>query len=180
MPEPDITNQSQNVAPKESLNQKLRKWLEQIEPWQKSIATLAAIIAIVYSLQTWIHSSAQKAVLDERFLTTLAARIRPVYLFDSRGTIEADLGAGDYIDQIQIRPTPKNYGFEIIITPKRHLIYAPLVSAVDVDLFAHTSQRGNKHDWIISMTPQSTVSHLLLDNQFDTNAVYHFKLEILH
>ena len=165
------------------MHPKLKKLLEQIEPWHVLGALVIGIVTGFCSTIGWIHSSAQNAVLDEKFLATLAAHVRPACIFDSNGTIEADLGAEEYIEDIQVTPVPQKYGFEITIKAKRHLAYAPLVSAVNVDLFPESVTRGKMNDWKILMTQQTTmhVAYIVGDNiSMDTNTVYRFKLEILH
>src|ERR1039458_4205926 len=159
---------------------KLKDVLERIEQW-KVIATLPFWIVMgIYGAVVWIRSSAQNAVLDEKFLATLAARVRPACIFDSHGAIEADLGAGEYIEDIRVIPAPQIYGFEIVIKAKRHLVYAPLVSAINVDLSPQTATRGKLHEWTIVLAPRSTESRIIGEAGMDTNSVYRFKLEILH
>ena len=161
-------------------HEKLKGFLKRIEPWRGVVAIIVAVVGTLYGAITWIRNSAQNAVLDEKFLATLAARVRPACIFDSREAIEADLGAGEYIQDIRVKPAPQIYGFEIMIRAKRHLAYAPLVSGINVDLSPQSVTRGKLHDWIIVMAPQSTVSPIIAEGAMDTNTVYRFKLEILH
>jgi len=98
--------------------------------------------------------------------------------------IEADLGAGDYVEDINVTPAPDIYGFEVLIKAKRHLAYAPLISAMNVDLFTQTTTREKNNHWRIRLAPQTTINATYLavggPTGMDTNSVYHFKLEILH
>ncbi|MGA2180393.1 MAG: hypothetical protein ABSH15_12525 [Verrucomicrobiota bacterium] len=87
------------------MTDKLNKFLESTKPLQG----LLALVIIVSGAIVWIRISAQNAVLDEKFLATLAARVRPTCIFDSRGAVEADFGASDYIEDIQVIPEPKDY-----------------------------------------------------------------------
>ena len=122
-------------------------------------------------------------MLDEKFLGTLAARIRPSCIFNSRGAIEADFGAGDYIDGITVVPQPKVYGYSITIKAKRHLAYAPLVTGIDVGLLPQSAIRGTMHEWIVSVAPNGGVPALLLDasaGSTTNNEVHTFRLAILH
>ncbi len=166
------------------MTDKLKTLLKRVEPWQGVVAIIVAIVGAMYGAMAWVRTSAQNAVLEEKFLATLAARIRPVCIFDSRGAIEADLGAGEYVQDIHVTPAPQIYGFEVVIKAKRHLAYAPLVSALNVDLFTQTVTREKMNDWRILLAPQTTVNATYLAAEgptaMDTNSVYHFKLEILH
>jgi hypothetical protein len=164
-----------NMSPESPLKRLLRR----AELW----LGLAGLIGVIYGLGAWIHRSAQSAVLEEKFLATLAARIRPACIFNSRGAIEADFGAGDYIDGIEVVPQPKVYGYSITIKAKRHLAYAPLVTGIDIGLLPQSAIRGKMHDWVISVAPNGGVPALLLgaDAGSTTNTDVHtFRLEILH
>ncbi len=162
------------------MTERLKGFLKQVEPWRGVAALIVAIVVGFYGAAAWVHSSARNAVLDEKFLATLAARVRPTCIFNSSGAIEADLGAGEYIEDIRVIPAPQIYGFEILVKARRHLAYAPLVSGVNVDLLPQTATRGRLHDWAIVLSPQSTVSSIITEAPMDPNKVYRFRLEILH
>ena len=135
---------------------KAKKWIERVEPWHWLAGSMIAVVLGIYGAIAFVRSEAQNAVLNEKFLATLAARVRPSCIFDSRGAIEADQGASEYVEDIQVVPAPQVYGFEITIKAKRHLAYAPLVSGLDVGLFPQTVTRGKLHDWKIVVSPHST------------------------
>jgi hypothetical protein len=118
--------------------------------------------------------------LDETFLTTLAARVRPVCIFDSDGAIEADLGAMEYIEDIHVIPNPQIYSFEVVVKAKRHLAYAPLVTGLDLDLHPQVATRGKLHTWNIMLSPASTTESITTGEPMNTSKVHRFRLEILH
>jgi hypothetical protein len=126
---------------------RLKKFLTALEPWKQGLAIIAAIVVDYDGVNEWVRNLARNSVLDEKFLATLAARVRPTCIFNSHAAIEAALGAGEYIEDIHVTPAPQVYGFEIVIKAKRHLAYAPLVSGVNVDLYPKTVTRGKLHDW---------------------------------
>lgn len=161
---------------------KVRGFLDAIETWQKFLGLIVAIVAGFYAATTWVRTTAHNAVLDEKFLVTLASRVRPGCIFDSHGSIEADFGAGEYIEDIRVVPVPSVNGYEVFIKTKRHLAYAPLLSGVNINLYPETITRGKLHDWTILMSPQSSFTSLSVkvDESSYTNSVYRFKLEILH
>jgi hypothetical protein len=129
------------------------KFLERISPLQGLIALIVLLAGLIYGATAWIQKTARDAVLDEKFLATLAARVRPACIFDSRGAVEADLGAGEYIEDIQVKPAPAVYGYEVIIKAKRHLAYAPLITGIDTDMLPQTATRGKMYDWDTSRPP---------------------------
>jgi hypothetical protein len=45
-------------------------------------------------------------------------------------------------EHIEVKPAPEVFGFKITLHGKRHLVNAPLVSAVDVNLFPDKIERG--------------------------------------
>ena len=159
---------------------KAKKWIERVEPWHWLAGSIIAVVLGIYGVIAFVRSEAQNAVLNEKFLATLAARVRPSCIFDSRGAIEADLGAGDYVEDIQVIPVPQIFGFEIVIKTKRHLAYAPLVTGIDVNLFPQTLTRRKLHDWSIVLSPQSTTTSIITEDPMNTNRVHRFRLEILH
>lgn len=162
------------------MTKKLKEFLERVKPWQGFIAIVVGVVGAIYGTTAWIRTSAQNAVLDEKFLATLTFRVRPVCIFDTRGAIEADLGASEYIYGIRVIPAPQIYGYEIVVNAKRHLAYPPLITGLDADLFPQTVTRGKLHDWSIILSPQSTAPSILAENRLNTNEVHRFKLEILH
>ena len=100
----------------------------------KVLGSIVVVFGTIYAATIWVQATARAAVLDEAFLATLSTRGRPICIFDSNGSIELDLGAGEYIDakNIQVTPLPDIYGFSIKIPAKRVLTYPPLVSGLDV------------------------------------------------
>jgi hypothetical protein len=156
--------------------------LKRIEPWQVLAALVVSIGLGLLSAKAWVHSEAKDAVLDEKFLATLSARVRPTCIFNSRGAIEADAGAAEYIEDIRVIQAPQIYGYEVVIKAKRHLAYPPMVSGLDVALFPQSETRGKMHDWDIVLAPQITMPALLTEEGpgWTSNTVHRFKLEILH
>jgi hypothetical protein len=163
-------------------HRKLKTVKEYVEPWSFVVGLTIGVGLGISGMVAWIRTSAQSAVMDEKFLGTLAAHVRPTCIFDSHGTIEADLGAGEYIEDIRVTPTPENYGFEVVIRAKRHLAYAPLVTGVDANLFPDSATRGKLHDWKIVLAPNTTLDGFPIGGGpgMDTNKLHRFKVEILH
>jgi len=57
------------------MTEKLKAFLKRTEPWQGVIAIIVGIVGALYGATAWVRSSAQNAVLEEKFLATLAGRI---------------------------------------------------------------------------------------------------------
>lgn len=148
----------------------------------KWVVELSALVVVIYGAVWWVHKSAQDAVLDEKFLATLAARIRPSCIFDSNGSVEADFGASEYIKDIIVTPQPKSYGYSITIKGKRPMVSAPLITGIDVSMMPQSATRGKMHDWTVIVAPNGGVPVILWDDASTTNSMglHRFRLEILH
>jgi hypothetical protein len=158
-----------------------KKFIEEVQPWQIVAGAITAIVLFLIGAHAWVSKVARDAVQEEKFLASLAERVRPTCIFTSREAVEADNGTADYIQKISVTPYPEKYGFKVTITAKRHLKYAPMVQCLDANLFAESTVRSGMHDWVITLTPRTTTNLLLADDGApNTNEVYRFKLEILH
>jgi hypothetical protein len=127
-----------------------------------------------------ITTSAKQAVLGEDFLKTLAQHVRPTCVFDSRGTIEVDLGTADYIDRIAVTLQPAAYGMDITLDCKKHLAYAPLITCLNSGISTVEVIRIPPNGWKYSMRPASTFTSIADAAGMNTNDVWRFKLEIMH
>jgi hypothetical protein len=127
-----------------------------------------------------ISNAAREAVLREEFLTRLAKVVRPTCLFDSHGTIEADLGTSDYVRDIRVVLQPSDFGMDVEVDCKRHLAYAPLVTCLSSGISAVDVIRTPPNGWKYSMRPASTFTSIAAESGMNTNDIWRFKLEILH
>src|SRR6266545_6867172 len=92
---------------------KVNELLNKVEPWQKLAALLITILGAYFVVSAWVRSTARDAVLDEKFLASFSARVRPTCIFTTSGAIESDLGASEYVDEISVVPVPSVSGFEV-------------------------------------------------------------------
>jgi hypothetical protein len=143
----------------------IREWWRGLENAIKSLLLLNSVIAVIagfvagfYSSVLWIRASARNAVLGDAFLGKLSERIRPSCIFDSHGSIEADMGTGEYVESLTVTPVQRIYGFEVVVKAKRHLAYAPLVVGLNANLYPVSSTREKGNDWKIVLQPNSTQS----------------------
>lgn len=106
-----------------------------IKPWHVLLSLTVLAAGLIITGRNWIINLAQSAVTDGKFLGTLPGRVRPTCIFNTRESIEDDHGTQEYIQKIDAKPLPQFYGYEVVIHAKRHLVYAPLVTGLDVSLF---------------------------------------------
>lgn len=147
------------------------------------VSFLFGLIVGLTSAYLWldarITNTARQAVLSEDFLSKLAKETRPTCVFDSNGTILANLGASDYIQNIHVVLQPASYGMDVFLDCKQHLAYAPLVTCLNSGVFAVDATRTPPNGWKYSLRPSATVGWIPVD-KMETNFVWQFKLEILH
>src|SRR5713226_9020333 len=102
--------QGENKSPEEGKEAwDLKELWSDIWRWRGTVGFMLGLVLGIYSTVVWIRTSARSAVLDEKFLTTLAARVRPSCIFNSREAIEADFGAREYIDDIRVIAVPESF-----------------------------------------------------------------------
>lgn len=144
------------------------------------VALVIGAVSGYFWAESRIATSATQAVLGEEFLRKLAQQVRPTCVFDSKGTIEVDLGTAEYIDRIKVALQPSAYGMDIDLDCKKHLAYAPLITCLNSGISAVEVVRLPPNGWRFSMRPSSTQSALVLETAMSTNDVWRFKLEIMH
>lgn len=157
----------------------VRKWSDWINPWQTLIGVVLGLVAGVGGTWLNIRSAARDAVTEEKFLSELAARVRPACIFDSKGAILSDVGASEMIESIAVKNVPQEYGFEITIKFKKRLINEPIVTGLSVNLFPERVTRGPDNLWTFALNPASTLPALLSEGGAPTLSDSKFKLEIL-
>lgn len=154
--------------------------------WSRKELILFLFGLVIGSVSTYfwfdarVTTAAREAVLNEEFLSRLAKSVRPTCVFDSKGTIEVNLGADDYIDHIAISLQPAAYGMDITLDCRKHLAYAPLITCLNSGLSTVEVIRTPPNGWKYSMRPASTFSSWILEGGMNTNDVWRFKLEIMH
>jgi hypothetical protein len=141
---------------------------------------IVGLISAFLWLDARITNTARQAVLSEDFLNRLAKEVRPTCIFDSNGTILADLGASDYIENIRVVLQPSSFGMDVYADCKRHLAYAPIVTCLNSGIFVVEAVRTPPNGWKYSVRPSEPVQLIASEGNMPTNFPYQFKLEILH
>lgn len=144
----------------------------------KNILLIIGVVGGIYAFIQFIDFRIKHTVNDEQFIKKVASHVRPYVIFDENESIEIEGGAMQYLESIEVErvvvmkeDAPR---FNITITPKNHLAYAPLLEAVIPVMFDITSKRGKGHQWIYELTAGwNAVSS---DKE---NEPYRFRLEIL-
>ena len=135
------------------------------------ILIIVSIIGGFIGIHYYLNYKIEKRISDPEFLYELSQKVRPALIFDASETIHADMGASDLIEIIEVVENTKDKGdYQIIITPKNHLPYPPLLESIDTFEFVVKSERGKGHEWIYNLS---------LYGCTDCKAIPRFKLEIL-
>jgi len=137
----------------------------------QAIVVIASLIGAFYGLNSYIDTKIEKIVDDERFLNNIASRVSPYIIFDSNGSILLDGGGLQYIEKINILPEDDNIKQpKIIVTPKKYMNHAPLLTCMKLVHYALSIKRGKNTDW------EYTLGYVIKPQVFPSE---HFRLEII-
>lgn len=114
---------------------------------------IAAVVAVIYGAQQYIDSRITRVLNDTETLRRIAAAAKPEMIIDSRGAVLADMGAWDYIADLQVTPSTQStfIADSLVITPKKYMATPPLVTPVDGAFLTVTPVRGTKLAWILQL-----------------------------
>jgi len=118
------------------------------------VATVFTVIAGIHGLQSMIDARVDEAVSNPEFVRRVATHVRPYLIFDVNATIHADMGAGQYLDDLTVEFTPYVQGKQtmiITVTPKEHLAYTPIIEPMGAYEVAMISERGEGHSFIYEL-----------------------------
>ncbi|MFO7560086.1 MAG: hypothetical protein R6X10_14730 [Desulfobacterales bacterium] len=122
------------------------------------ILGIVSLFGIFQGAVTFLEGKVQKLAADEKFIKTLANRIRPTAMFEfnweGKLSILYDAGAMQHIEEIKVKVlneplkiTNQLNQLKLIVTPKKHLSYPPLIQSIDDSDFSIEIKRGQNFDW---------------------------------
>lgn len=119
----------------------------------KAFLGILAIIGTVFGLDAYVNHKIDRRVSDEAYLKRLAERIRPSVIFDANESIIYDGGGMRHLESLTVQAGSETNDppFTIVVTPKKHLAYAPLIDALGVNAFSVDSSRGRGNEWIVTL-----------------------------
>ena len=121
-----------------------------INIWQifAALGVLFGLAVALITFGTYIDSRVRKIVYEDEFIKKVAKHVRPSIIFDSKGRILIDIGGMEYIDKITVIPRPDDHPNKVIVTPKKYLVIAPILTVQDGSVAASIkSERGTDLDW---------------------------------
>ena len=124
---------------------KIEDLAERLAPGHFFISLALGILGTGATAWFNIRNAAREAVTEEKFLGELAARVRPSCVFDQRGAIVIDSGAGKLFESIDAKSIKEAYGFEIKIKFNKHVATEPILGDMNVLLYPEVVKRGPMH-----------------------------------
>jgi hypothetical protein len=110
------------------------------------------VIAAIYGANQFIDWRIERKIHEEPFLRKIAGFLRPMVIFDENGSILLDHGAMEVLENITVaRGDGGNVPENIVIRPKRHLAYAPILQTLENELINVEAKRGKGHEWLYKL-----------------------------
>lgn len=119
---------------------------------------LLGIFATPFAVQSYLNTKVDERVNDPEFIRKVATQVRPSVIFNHNGSILADLGAMQFVDKIEVSgfPTDLLEKLNVIVYPKLHLPYPPLIESVDSSSWFISSKRGVGYQWSYELNLSSS------------------------
>lgn len=115
----------------------------------KALAGMVLTFTALYGVYSYIDWRIEKKINNPEFIRKISSNIRPSVVFDSRQSIEIDLGAMQFIEKIEVVPSDDpRFPKKIVVSPKKYLAHAPFLTTLDETEFAIMVERGEKFDWV--------------------------------
>lgn len=130
-------------------------------------------VGALFGLDQFLDYKIDRALQNPDYIHRIASKIRPSLVFDSKGSILADLGGESIISDIQFAYDEKfpTYPTSILITPNTYLQQAPLLTAADDNEYDIRVSRGHLRTWQYSVIPMKYIDR--------NGELPRFRLEIL-
>src|SRR2546426_2701501 len=113
-----------------------------------TLLTLVAVVGGIMGFNAYLDRKIDARMSDSAFIRQVASQVRPALIFDSNGSILADLGAMQYFDEITVKFTDvENKPGEIVLKPKMLLTYPPDISGMGGIQISPVAHRGPGFVW---------------------------------
>jgi hypothetical protein len=172
-------------SPKPSGGENVKGWLLYVSTLFAAVLTIGAFLALApNAVNGYVDWRVEQKLSDPSFLSRVAQRVRPFFIFNAQGSIIYDSGATQYIDydhkpRIDIGPLDK-FGVpsQITIHFNQWFKYPPTLTVTSQGIYSCEAKQGSGYDWIYHIYAE----HPLDDENSTAPAsnVIEFKLEILY
>ena len=136
---------------RDSVYSYFRIMIEKFKDLAGLILIFVALAGAFYGVPTFIDKRIDAKLNDPSVTRRIALAARPEMIIDDTGTVLMDHGAMDYLANVEVVKEHKDQFVpdKIIITPRRYMAIAPLVTPVDGS-FRTSVNRGSKLDWVVT------------------------------
>ena len=130
------------------------------------VAAIGVIFGVAFAVHEIVDRRIEYAMNNEQFIRKVAMHVRPYAIFDANEVIHHDGGAGQYLylEKIKVETGTRKGSIidvKIIVTPKHHLAYPPLIETLGAErfIFTHIPKRGKGHQWLYECEVQQWEEH---------------------
>ena len=119
---------------------------------------LLGIFSTPFAVQSYLNNKIDERVNDPVFIGKVATQVRPSVIFNSSGSILADLGGMALIDRIEVSGFPTNLEEKLLVDvfPKQHLAFPPLLESIDGANWFIKTKRGNGYQWSYELSLETS------------------------
>lgn len=127
----------------------------------KALAGIVVTLAVLYGVYSYVDWRIEKKINNSEFIRKISSNVRPSVVFDSRESIEIDLGAMQFIKKIEVLPSKDpRFPKKIVVSPKVYLAHAPFLTTLDGTEFTISTERGQKFDWVYHLNVNKHLSNI--------------------
>lgn len=119
-------------------------------------AIVAGLFGMFYATISWIDDRIDSRMNSKEFIARIASMVRPSVIIDGKGSVIADMGALQLLDDIIVTNVCENV--KIVVYPKRLLPVAPIVMCIEHPLKIAKAERGRLLSWEITFVSSGFLS----------------------
>ena len=112
----------------------------------KAIIALIVMVGTLYGVINYIDWRIEAKISESEYMNKIASKIRPSIIFNSKGSI-TDLGGMQYIEKIKVEPGNIPIPKKVIVTPKKYMPNAPIITPINSATFSVHEERGVNFNW---------------------------------
>jgi hypothetical protein len=141
------------------------------------VAALVGASTLIFAMSQWIRGEIDKSIAakfsDEKVLRQIAAQVRPALIFDANESITVDMGAAEYVKNIQIinRQTD-GWPSGIKVDFNRYFANPPILTSIYIPTIIYPD-RGKGLSWNFE------VNEIFAHNEMGDSNRWVYRLELV-
>ena len=137
------------------------------------IIALLGVVGAIIGFNAYVDHKIDVKMSDPTFIRAIASEVRPAVIFDSNGSILADLGGMQCLDSITVSfPDIEKKPGEIIVKPRVLLTFPPEIIGMGGAQVFPVAHRGSGYVWSYNVDG----IYLMKEN---VPRPYRFRLEVI-